>query len=171
MIGTFHRAFERAGVVLAYGGMFLISISIGISIVDIVARKTIGWSMFGITDMGQLLVMSCICLAMPLTFIREGHVGVEFATDPLPPRALAALNLLVAVTTFVVVAVLARYALSQATLQWAKGDRTATLAIPMIWYWTPLLIGLGVSSLGCIVQIVRHGAIVFASRDPLGHRP
>ncbi len=166
-----YRGIERASVALAYAGMILISISIAISMVDIAGRKTVGWSIFGIIDLGQLLVMSCICLAMPLTFIREGHVGVEFATDPLAPHALAVLKLIVAATTFVAVAVLARYAAAQAMLQWAKGDRTATLGIPMIWYWTPLLIGLGVSALACIVQIARHGVILFASRDPLGHRP
>lgn len=171
MIAALFRRLEQVSEILAFLGMILISISIAISMVDIVARKLHGWSVLGISDIGQLLVMSCICLAMPFAFVREGHVGVEFVTNALPPRLLAALKLVVALIALVFVAVLARYALAQADLQIAKGDISNTLGIPIVWYWLPLLIGLGVSALVCFAQVLRHLIAVAAGGDPLPRPP
>ena len=35
------------------------------------------------------------------------------------------------------------------------GDRSPTVAIPMIWYWAPILFGTIVSTLVCLLQLVR----------------
>ena len=123
--------------------------------------------MLGITDIGQLLVMSCICLAMPFAFVREGHVGVEFLTDPLPPRLLTALKLLVALISCVFLSVLTRYAIAQAALQIGKGDTSMTLGIPIVWYWASLLIGFTVSTFACALHAVRYGAVLLIGSDPL----
>src|SRR3989337_2033823 len=127
MIDTFARIMGRVSEQLAFVGMILISASITVTMVDIIGRKTVKLSVFGVNDIGQLLVMSCICLAMPLTFLREGHVGVDFVTDPLPPRALAFVKFAAALLGLVFVAVLVRYAFVQAQLQVGKGDRSVTL--------------------------------------------
>jgi TRAP-type C4-dicarboxylate transport system permease small subunit len=150
------RYLDRAGEVLAFCGMACISLAIAASMVDIVGRKTVGFTILGIVDITQLLVMSCICLALPFAFIREGHVGVEFVTDPLPPRGLAALKCVVALLSFAFVATLAWYAVAQAAQQIGRGDTSMTLAIPIGWYWTPLLIGLLISALACLAHAVRH---------------
>jgi TRAP-type C4-dicarboxylate transport system permease small subunit len=136
--------------------MACLSLAIAASITDIVGRTTIGFTILGIVDITQLLVMSCICLALPLAFVREGHVGVEFVTDRLPPRALVALQVLVSVVSFLFVALLGRYALAQATQQLDRGDTSMTLAIPIGWYWAPLLLGLAISALACLAHAVRH---------------
>ncbi|MSQ72233.1 MAG: TRAP transporter small permease [Betaproteobacteria bacterium] len=168
MIRTLYRGLEQAGKVLAYAGMVLILIAILASIIDISGRKTIALSIPGINDITQLMVMSCICLAMPYAFIREGHVGVEFVTDPLPRRALAVLKSVVALLTLVFVAVLLRYGYAQAALQVGKGDSSLTLGIPIIWYWMPLLIGLGVSVLACLTVALRYLSMAARGTDPLG---
>ena len=150
--------------------MALISISIAISMIDIVGRKTIGFTILGINDIAQLLVMACICLAMPFAFIREGHVGVEFVTDRLPPRALAALKLAIALLSCGFVAVLVRFAYAQAGMQMGKGDTSMTLGIPIVWYWAPLLIGFTVSVFACLVHALRHFVALVSGADPLGAR-
>lgn len=171
MIAALFRRLEQASEVLAFVGMILISVSIAVSMVDIVARKTTGWSVLGITDIGQLLVMSCICLAMPFAFVREGHVGVEFATDPLPPRLLAVLKLVVALIALGFVGALLRYAFVQAELQIGKGDTSMTLGIPIVWYWLSLLIGISVSALACLAHVLRHLVAIVAGGDPLRRAP
>jgi TRAP-type C4-dicarboxylate transport system permease small subunit len=150
------RHLDRLAEVLAFCGMACLSLAIAASMIDIVGRKTVGFTILGIVDITQLLVMSCICLALPLAFVREGHVGVQFITDRLPPRALAALELVVAAVSFVFVATLARYAMSQAAQQIERGDTSMTLALPIAWYWTPLLVGLVISALACLAHAARH---------------
>jgi len=156
--------------VLAFAGMALISISIAVSMIDIVGRKTVGFTILGINDIVQLLVMACICLAMPFAFIGEGHVGVDFVTDPLPPRALAALKFAVALLSCGFVAVLVRFAYAQAALQIGKGDTSMTLGIPIVWYWAPLLTGFSVSVFACLAHALRHLVTLVSGVDPLRAR-
>jgi TRAP-type C4-dicarboxylate transport system permease small subunit len=68
----------------------------------------------------------------------------------------------------VFVAVLVRYAWAQAAQQIAKGDTSMTLAIPIAWYWAPLLVGLAISALACVVHAVRHFQTALGGTDPLG---
>ncbi len=161
-------ALDRLAEALAFAGVALISVAIGALIIDIVGRKTTGFTILGISDIMQLLVMACICLGMPFVFVREGHVGVEFVTDRLPPRALTALKLAVAVLSSVFVVALLRYGFVQAGQQIAKGDVSNTLAIPIVWYWAPLLIALGVSALACVVHVLRHLVVLVAGAERIG---
>ena len=161
MLASLHEAMDQIGEWLAFAGMIMISVAIGASMVDIICRKSIGFSVIGIDDITQLMVMSCICLSMPLAYIREGHVGVEFITDPLPTRVLAFVKALVAVLTTIFVAFLVRYAFGQAVQQIDQGNKSATLAIPIIWFWAPLLIGLGISVVASFTLFVRY--LLFAA--------
>ncbi len=170
MLAKLYNAMDRIGEWLAFAGMMLISVAIGASMVDIVCRKTIGFSVIGIDDITQLLVMSCICLSMPLAYIREGHVGVEFVTDPLPPRALAIVKALVAALTTIFVAFLVRYALGQAMQQIDQGNKSATLAIPIIWFWAPLLIGLGISIVASFTLFLRYLVVAAGRVDSIPPR-
>jgi TRAP-type C4-dicarboxylate transport system permease small subunit len=164
----FFRRFERLAEMLAFVGMLLLSASIAVVIVDVVGRKTIGFSILGINDITQLLVMGCVCLAMPLTFIREGHVGVEFATDALPTRVLATVKFLVALLCFVFALTLALFSYAQAVLQIGKGDSSLTLSIPVIWYWAPLLIGLSLSAVASLAHTLRYIYAAVRGADPTG---
>ncbi|MSQ20789.1 MAG: TRAP transporter small permease [Betaproteobacteria bacterium] len=170
MLAKLYNAMDQVGEWLAFAGMIMISVAIGASMVDIICRKSIGFSVIGIDDITQLMVMSCICLSMPLAYIREGHVGVEFITDPLPPRALAIIKALVALLTMVFVVFLVRYALGQALQQIDQGNKSSTLAIPIIWFWTPLLIGLGISVIASFTLFIRYLLFAATGVDPVAVR-
>jgi TRAP-type C4-dicarboxylate transport system permease small subunit len=141
---------------LAHTGMVLISLFMVLQMVEIVGRKAFGSSILGLSEIGQLFVMSCICLAWPLVFCRDGHIAVEFVTDLLPPRTLSALKAALGLLGAVFVGTLAYYGFAQARLQIAKGDLSATLHIPIFWYWAPLLLAMAASGVACVVQTIRH---------------
>jgi TRAP-type C4-dicarboxylate transport system permease small subunit len=141
---------------LAHVGMALISLFMVLQIVEIVGRKAIGSSILGLSEIGQLFVMSCICLTWPLVFRRDGHIAVEFLTDPLRPRALALLKAGVGLVSAIFVCALTYYGFGQAQVQFAKGDISPTLHIPILWYWIPLLLGMTVSAVACLAQAIRH---------------
>jgi len=150
---------------LAHAGMVLISIFMFLQMVEIVGRKAVGFSILGLSEIGQLFVMSCICLTWPLVFCRDGHIAVEFVTDPLPPRALSALKAALALVGLMFVGALAYYGVVQARLQIAKGDFSPTLHIPIVWYWIPLLLGIFASGVACLAQTIRHAVAAASGRS------
>jgi TRAP-type C4-dicarboxylate transport system permease small subunit len=128
---------------------------IGVLIADISARKTLGFSILGTIDLTQLAVMGCVFLALPLAFLRGTHVGVEFVSDALPVPLTRACKLLAALLTALFLAAIFWYSLGQARIQFAQGDQSVTLAIPMAWYWAPLLAGLAASTLAALLVLAR----------------
>lgn len=119
-------------------------------------RQTIGYSVTGLNDITQLLVMGFVALALPITFLREENVTVEFLADMLPPRPLAWLRALIAVVSTVFVAALAWFAWVQAAREFGESARSPTLAMPMTCYWAPVLLGISLSALLCAVLVLRY---------------
>ena len=109
--------------------------------VDIAARKTIGFSILGMIDLTQLAQMACVFLVMPLAFLKESHVSVDFITERFPPRVRAAIECVSALIAIALLAAILWYSWGQARIQVSQGDRSVTLGIPMLWYWAPLLTG------------------------------
>lgn len=124
-------------------------------IADICARKTLGFSILGTIDLTQLAVMGCVYLAMPLAFLRGAHVGVEFISDALPAPLTRACKVGAALLSALFLAAIAWYSLGQAKIQFAQGDQSVTLAIPMALYWAPLLVGLAASTLAALLVLAR----------------
>lgn len=161
-LGLALGAAERLARGMAYAGVALLAAGMLVLIVDIAGRKTVGASVLGTLDLTQLAVMSCVFLAMPLAFLRGSHVRVEFLTEGLPPRALATLEFAVGLLAAVFIAVLAYYGALQARLAGAQNDVSATLRIPMILYWIPLVAGLAACAVAALLAALRaaraHGA-------------
>jgi TRAP-type C4-dicarboxylate transport system permease small subunit len=145
---------------LAHAGMLMISLFVVLQLAEIGGREVGGFSILGLSEIGQVLVMGCICLTLPLVFVRDGHIAVEFLTDRLPAKALDALKSIIGLLAAVFVGALTYYAYGQAQLQIAKGDFSPTLHIPIIWYWTPLLLGIVCSGAASLVQAIRYALAV-----------
>ena len=122
---------------------------------DIAARKSLGFSILGTIDLTQLAVMACVYLSMPLAFLRGTHVGVDFVADALPAPLARACGVFAALLTAAFLAAIAWYCFAQARIQFAQGDRSVTLGIPMAWYWAPLLAGLAGSTLASLLVLAR----------------
>lgn len=147
---------DRVAEALAVLGNLLLLIATLVWVADIVGRQTVGYSVIGLNDLTQLLVMGFVALALPITFLREQNVTVEFITDLLPRAALSWLRALIAALAVVFVASLAWFAWVQAANDLAERARSATLAIPMAYYWAPVLLGISLSALLCALLAFRY---------------
>lgn len=136
---------------------------------DIVGRQTVGYSVIGLNDVTQLFVMGFVSLALPITFLRERNVTVEFVADLLPLHTRSLLRALVAVVTAVFVGALAYFSWHQALVQFSEAARSMTLAIPMLYYWLPLLVGISLAALFCAVLAVRDFAALLRPQDDRPH--
>ncbi len=134
---------------LAAGGVLCLLAAVALTVGDVALRRSVGVAVPGTVDLTQLCVVACVYAAMPYTFLVGGHVAVEVITERLPPRAVALCELLALLLSLALMLGLFRYALDQAILQHGYGDRSQTIGVPILFYWTPLLAGLLLSALAC----------------------
>ncbi len=128
---------------------------VAVLMVDISARKTIGFSILGTIDLTQLAQVSCVFLVLPLVFLRESHIAVDFVTERFPPRVQAAVHAVSALLGVALLAAILWYSWEQAAIQVRQGDRSVTLGIPMALYWAPLLLGSLLSILASLFVLVK----------------
>ncbi len=160
------RAADRALAALALVGVLALMAAMAVLMVDIAARKSIGFSVLGMIDLQQLAQMACVFFVLPLAFLRRSHISVDFVTDRLPPRALAAVELASALLGITLLGAILWYSWEQAAIQHAQRDRSVTLGIPMAAYWAPLLLGTALSVLALLLTAFKALLAFAAGRRP-----
>ncbi len=128
-----------------------------LTVADVVLRRVRGEAIPGMVDLTQLMVMTGVFLCIPYVFEQRANVEVELVHERLPASMQRALSLLWSVVSALFLVAIAWYAAIAASQVLEYGDRSPTVAIPMIWYWAPILFGTIVSAFVCVVQIARGG--------------
>jgi TRAP-type C4-dicarboxylate transport system permease small subunit len=157
MTDAVERAADRLLGGLAMAAVLLLMAAMLVVMADIVARKLAGYSITGTVDIQQLAQMACVFFVLPLAFLREANITVDFVSDPLPPRALAALRCAVQLLCACLLGAMAWYSLGQASIQVGSGDKSQTLGIPLVLYWVPLLTGLVLSVVATLLLALKSG--------------
>jgi TRAP-type C4-dicarboxylate transport system permease small subunit len=165
MLRSAYRAGEIVARWLAYAGVGALTLGAVLNVFDISTRRTVGFTVPGMVDLTQLFVMACVFLAIPHAFMREAHVGVDFLTDRLPPRALAALKGLIALGSAALMGASMAYSAAQAARQIDAGDMSQTIGVPIVWYWAPLLAGLGLGAIMCLILAARYAVVAAGGED------
>jgi TRAP-type C4-dicarboxylate transport system permease small subunit len=160
------RLADRALSALALIGVLALMAGVAVLMADIATRKTIGFSVLGMIDLTQLAQMACVFLVLPLAFLRRSHISVDFVTDRLPPRALAAVELSSALLGIALLGAILWYSWEQAAIQVAQRDVSVTLGIPMAAYWAPLLLGTALSVLALLLIFLKAFLALLAGRRP-----
>jgi len=141
--------------VCALIGVAILIACASLTVADVLLRRISGEAIPGMVDMTQLMVMTGVFLCVPFVFEQRANVEVELLYDRLPgvvQRSLSRVWLVVALLFLLAIAWYVGIAASQ-VLEY--GDRSPTVAIPMIWYWAPILFGTIVSAVVCVLQLVR----------------
>lgn len=149
---------ERLAQLLAWGAAVALTLAVAVTLGDILLRavarvpalfgaERLGYGIIGVVDLVQLCIMTAAWLSIPWAFATGGHVSVDLFGDRLPEAARALFGALAAGAACVFLALTWRNCLDQALAVQAYGDRSATLQIPLVWYWLPLLFGLALSTL------------------------
>jgi TRAP-type C4-dicarboxylate transport system permease small subunit len=140
----FVRLFERLAVGLALLGALSLGCVALITVVDVGIRP-FGRGIRGVVDYVQLFVISGVFLAMPYTFFADGHVRVQLVLDLLPARIRNAVLIVVTMVTIAFLVILVVRTHDSFLDVAARRDRTLNIALPMTWFWTPMLVGLALS--------------------------
>jgi len=146
---------ERFLKALSLVGTAALVIGVLLTMTDIGLRSVSTLTVRGIVDIMQLCVLVGAMLAIPHGFISDQHVAIDVFAERMPVRVQLALRLFAAVLAVLFLAGVFWFSLQQALTEQAGGDRSQTIGIPMIWYWTPFLIGIALSVLVSVFLIAR----------------
>nr|WP_282099109.1 TRAP transporter small permease subunit [Thauera aromatica] len=133
--------------VAAYGGAALVTVA------DVIGRN-FDLPVQGVVDLVQLLVVTGAWLVMPFAFMSGAHVGVDFVVKALPGALRVPLQLGAAAVALALVGLMLWYGFETFDVRSAYGDRSQQLGIPVAWYWYPLLVGLTLSLLGVVLEVL-----------------
>ena len=156
--------FERFLGAVSFAGTMAFVLGVLLTITDIALRSVSTLTVSGIVDIMQLCVLTGAMLAVPHLFLTDQHVAIDLFTGKLPRRIQVGLRLFAALLAIAFLSGVLWFSFEQAMNEF--GDRSQTIGIPMIWYWTPFLVGIALSvlaNLGLAVQLFRRGAATRAT--------
>lgn len=149
-----NRSIERFCHGCALLGVGLLAGCAVLTVIDVLSRRSIGWTVPGMVDLTQLLVMGGVFLCIPYAFARRAHVEVELVHERLPRHARVVLTWTWSLVALLFLAMVL-WAVSQAGLgSYRNDDQSQTIGLPMVLYWVPIVFGIGLSALVCLGQIL-----------------
>lgn len=159
------EAAVTAGAVIAFAAILA---TVAITLADIVLRAIgrlalpftgtrLTWAVPGLVDLSQLMVIVAASLSIPFAFLNDGHVAIDLLDRVLPRglRRLAAL--LAAALALGLVGGCLWHGWAEMRMQQQMHTSSATLGIPQLYYYAPLLAGLGLSLLAIIGRLLPGG--------------
>jgi TRAP-type C4-dicarboxylate transport system permease small subunit len=127
-------------IFLGYVAAAFLAAMVLLTVADVLLRTFFSYPIRGMLELIELGLACTIFIALPAVFLREGHLVV----DVLRQRRM--LDLMGTLVSLVVLAGMAWYMLPIARNMYEFGDVTSDLSLPRIWYWVPVLFGVGASA-------------------------
>ena len=121
-----------------------------LTVADVTLRAFFSYPIRGMLELIELGLACTIFIALPAVFLRGGHLVVDVI------RGSRALDVLAGVVTLVVLAFMLWHMLPAARNMIEFGDVTSDLSLPRLWYWIPVLFGVGASVIAVVVVIFQE---------------
>lgn len=145
-----------ARLVCLAGAAGMVVLMMGITVVDVVLRP-FGLAVPGAYEIVTLGMRLIVPLALPYAFLIGGHVVVEVVADYLPKPVQKILILIGWCASLVVMSLMAWRAIERAREVAEYGELTSDLALPLVWYWLPLILGTALCVPVLVVMILAEG--------------
>lgn len=126
-MGTVIAAFEKTVTWIGNIGMWLTVPLMLIICAEVLLRSTIGYSIIGIHETTEFLLVVFVFLCMASTYVRKAHVTVTLVTDLLPSRARTLVD-----AAMSLIGSLIWFAVAWQTLTHGRDVQTANVISPTI---------------------------------------
>jgi TRAP-type transport system small permease protein len=143
-----------APIFAAVAALFLAAMVL-LTVADVVLRALFSYPLRGMLELIELGLACAVFLGLPAVFLRRGHLVVDVIDQLAPPSLVRVLDLVGALVSFGVLAVMAWQMLPVARAMYEFGDVTSDLSIPKIYYWIPVLLGVVASAAATLAFVVR----------------
>ena len=127
-----------------------------LTVADVVLRALFARPIPGMLDLIELGLACTIFIALPAVFLRDEHLVVDVIDHVAPRKVVRWLDVAGALLSAAVLGVMAWRMLPLARDMHAFGDVTADLAIPKLWYWVPVLVGVIASMLTALAFLFKN---------------
>ena len=144
-----------AVAVFGTGAAVFLAAMMLLTVADVVLRTVFSYPIPGTFELIELCLACTVFLALPAVFLRDQHLVVDVVDHLGTPALVRALDLSGAIVSFAVLSVMLWQMTTLARVMQEFGDVTADLSIPKIYYWIPVLIGVGASALATLLFIAR----------------
>lgn len=128
-----------------------------ITVVDVGLRAFANIPIRGTLEIVELLLAYSFFLVIPAVLLRDENIVVDILDRTVGPGGVAILRRSAAVITACTFAVMAWQGWIAAKDTLAFGDVSSDLAIPIIYYWVPVLIGF-IGAVGAAIWIAVAGS-------------
>jgi len=146
------RAWANLILALALIASAFLAVLMGLTVLDIVARSTGLFSVYGIIELSRATLLLVGCFGQAYVFARQAHIVVDFFTAAFPASVAAWLDRLSLVLAAVGLALLAWYMGHGAWEMHQSGERTETLHLSPMIARMPGAFGLLISSITAILM-------------------
>jgi TRAP-type mannitol/chloroaromatic compound transport system permease small subunit len=113
-----------------------------------------GWGLVGLVDLTQLTMMIGAPLAIAAAFFAGAHIRVDLVYALLGPAMRRLVLRLSALLAALFLGLCLYTAWNEMRGQLDFTTTSATLGLAYTWYWLPLIGGLAVSVLGCVIIVI-----------------
>src|SRR5437879_4760585 len=118
-----------------------------LTVADVVLRAVFNRPIHGTFELIELCLACTIFVALPAVFLRDEHLVVDVVDHLALPAVVKLLDLLGAIASLAVLSLMFWQMVPLARDMQEFGDVTADLSIPKLFYWIPVLLGVGASAL------------------------
>ncbi len=112
-----------------------------VTVADVFLRNVFNKPIYGSVELVQATLVYMVFLGIPETFVRGGHVTVDIAGHVFGLRVIGWFNALARLFCLGFLAAMLWTMAARARDAYAFGDTTSDLSIPLIAFWTPMLLG------------------------------
>ncbi|TCK09332.1 TRAP transporter small permease [Marinobacterium mangrovicola] len=154
MLRSFDNLLAWVATALTLSGMLALLGAVLLTVTDILLRLFAGYSISGVVDLTQLAVMFAAFFSIPYAFKQGSHVFVSLLSDQFGPVGRQLIEVAGLVLAAIFVGLIDWFSWQQAMLELSYGDVSQTLGIPKLYYWIPLLAGMGLSTLLCMSRLM-----------------
>jgi len=131
---------------LCHVGMAALAVLMMLLTVVDVALRPFGMAVPGAYEIVTLAMRIFVPLVLPYVFWTSSHLTVDLLFEKAPPGAQAALARMADALGAVVMAYLTVAVSRRALTVWRGGELSTDLAVPVFWYWLPLVAGCALSA-------------------------
>jgi TRAP-type C4-dicarboxylate transport system permease small subunit len=142
---------------------------VGVTLADIALRlisrlpgepfsRVIPAAVPGVVDLVELSLVTVAHLSIAVTFLVGTHVTVDIVATKLPARIRVIGRMTCWALSFAFMAACFAQAFTQGRAQFREGLVSATISLPVWWYWIPVVFGTALAALACFIHLVRPAA-------------
>lgn len=126
---------------------------------DVIGRNFFGKPLSGTFEMTELASAMLVFFALAMTHQYKEHISIDFAVEKLPVRAKNILNGLVEFVIFLVVIIMAKQVMSNASRVMDRNITTTDLGLQIYPFLYIATFGLGIFALVALFSAIKYWAL------------